>query len=1820
MPSSAPWTAYCSTFLGETAALSFDPYTDLLWTATTNGTVVSHFLPTSHHPQERSIARYSSFKSHSYNTSKTLLRIVERGVFSLADTSLKFTNRRGIPYWFSSTAFQDACSMAFTAPKSIELLIGGAQPELVLLNASTGALVRKMDISTTTAFSPHHSLDSIPILDVDPVSLKEEHSMMAHYAGLEQMEAEGNYLVTCGYSLKQGHPVRDPLVKVFDVRALRPLAPITFSSSPAHVRFHPRMSSTLFITSSTGQLQIMDLTHPMPSSSFYQLDVGSYITDMCISSSGDGLAYVEADGIVHLWTTAVGDILELGEESNNTTTTKPIKWSRGNMPIVLPDAVDDPTTPLIQWTDETPLSSIGMPYYNTELFSVLPPESYITPYSPLYQRKLLPDPADLSLLTLQQRASHHHHHHHQPSTNNNSTHEGFNGGGAQSEVQYMPNPKKTKRYQVSLPTHPVISGSSGRSATARVGSPSHHNPLLISNSKRKLSIPLFRSEKEKEKAKTLAAAGGSHHLLAAAAATGPVDNDTHHHQLDNDDDDDGNIAFDISLDDFLEMPRWYRQVEIKYSKFGIEDFDFGFYNNTPYSGLETHIVNSYTNALLQVLYHTIAVRRVASWHVGQPCTRGNCMLCELGFLFKMMEDAAGVNCQTSNFSRAFSINQRAIALELMDHQHQEFCLHQSQILPLHHHLSASATSGTTTSGTASGTGTVTATAAAAQKMPISSKSYSSLIQLCHHFLLDQIAEDAGKLSGAEGAASLRVHPMDPAHNNNNSSSSSSSSTWSSSPISDIYTMRWQTTQTCPGCQHEVRRYTGTQVTELMYPRRALSNERAAARDLCSILRASMVRETTCKALCARCGKLTHHRWRRLPAHNGQGNNALPTVLALNAAVSSADHFDLWLDPPAPKRPSPDTSDYTAPPRFLQPEIGVAVEPLHADAADDAKDDDAKDDDAKDDDDKGDEEKEAKDAESSTSPAADARILVGDNHPLPVPPNAVIYELRALIVQIQADDETPHLVSLIKVANSLQKPPIFLARPEDLSLNSQPQPTSSTSTAAPTTTTTPAGDPWYLFNDFLVKKISQDEALSFPACWKVPCVLYYVRKDSDQVLDFDKLPSNAQHDTSILLSDINVSKCRDKDLIRHEVLTPDEVPKKGDLVAIDAEFVSLQQEEVDYRSDGTRLVRRPSQMTLARVSVLRGEGSRTGVPFIDDHILTLEPIADYLTEFSGIRPGDLDQNSSPHTLVPLKVAYKKLRLLVDLGCIFIGHGLSKDFRIINIHVPPSQIIDTVDLYYIASRQRKLSLRLLSYLILRHDIQNAGTHDSIEDARTALQLYDIYRQLNNEGVWKEGLENVYRKGKEMGWKVPADKSRSPLPAPAVPPAPLSAPPAAPKLASTLSSSLSARNTAVQGPRFTPSTLSAASATYFPPGVNNAAINPTSNNNPRLLQPVVRQAPASTPAPGEQGAGTAEPGASFYRSVAPNPQAKTMPPAPSFGHSILGPIGQPGPGLYNNSSSNSSRAATTSSPTTTTPVFQRYTTAPPPVFEPKKKAPTFNPMAPSFVLSSAGSPSPAASSSTSSSLNRPPMPPSTGSPYVNSGQGEKKSHVAPLPFHHHHHQQHQHQHQHQNQHQNQHSASLSHSSLGSAAGLPGSALDTHAPDFFPNNALLNHPVQQPGSTPNELYSFHIPPHHHHPHHSQHHAHPHPHQPLAPPAHVYSAPPSAAPPPPPAHNSSHLNMHHPHDHRANPEFNFHHHHHHHPHPLPHPHHPHQRPPPHPPIPNHLFHFDHHFPLLGSSPSSASNPPNSSAAPAPSPSAHSSSAQNLALQPAGPAEYKFAG
>lgn len=82
---------------------------------------------------------------------------------------------------------------------------------------------------------------------------------------------------------------------------------------------------------------------------------------------------------------------------------------------------------------------------------------------------------------------------------------------------------------------------------------------------------------------------------------------------------------------------------------------------------------------------------------------------------------------------------------------------------------------------------------------------------------------------------------------------------------------------------------------------------------------------------------------------------------------------------------------------------------------------------------------------------------------------------------------------------------------------------------------------------------------------------------------------------------------------------------------------------------------------------------------------------------------------------------------------------------DIFVPPHQVIDTVDLYYLPTRSRRLSLRFLAWFFFRDNIQT-DTHDSIEDALTALKLYKAHLQFEAEGTFDKQLENIYKEGRQ------------------------------------------------------------------------------------------------------------------------------------------------------------------------------------------------------------------------------------------------------------------------------------------------------------------------------------------------------------------------------------------------------------------------------------------------------------------------------------------
>jgi len=148
-------------------------------------------------------------------------------------------------------------------------------------------------------------------------------------------------------------------------------------------------------------------------------------------------------------------------------------------------------------------------------------------------------------------------------------------------------------------------------------------------------------------------------------------------------------------------------------------------------------------------------------------------------------------------------------------------------------------------------------------------------------------------------------------------------------------------------------------------------------------------------------------------------------------------------------------------------------------------------------------------------------------------------------------------------------------------------------------------------------------------------------------------------------------------------------------------------------------------------------------------LPREQVVDFLTRFSGIVAEDLDLVRSRHRIISTRSAYLQLRYLLDQGCIFVGHGLKQDFSTVNLIVPPNKILDTVKIFHIPGR-RYVSLRFLANFVFGRDMQQ-DTHDSVEDARAAYELYCKALDWKKEGIWEKSLQELYSYGEKTSWKL-------------------------------------------------------------------------------------------------------------------------------------------------------------------------------------------------------------------------------------------------------------------------------------------------------------------------------------------------------------------------------------------------------------------------------------------------------------------------------------
>jgi len=301
--------------------------------------------------------------------------------------------------------------------------------------------------------------------------------------------------------------------------------------------------------------------------------------------------------------------------------------------------------------------------------------------------------------------------------------------------------------------------------------------------------------------------------------------------------------------------------------------------------------------------------------------------------------------------------------------------------------------------------------------------------------------------------------------------------------------------------------------------------------------------------------------------------------------------------------------------------------------------------------------------------------------------------------------------------------------------------------------------WFVWNDFALQPSTDAEVRKAHSEWKRPClVVYSVDGLAERVEHLAHTVTPSAGKAAYLSQEFSLMHQPPVPLEGYAptftALSPGESTlQRGALVAIDAEFVAVTREVTRVGARGKTIVVKPARLALARVSCLRGDGPMAGVPFIDSYVQQAEPVVDYLTRFSGLVPGDLDPSVTRHYIETMKAAYLKLRQLVDAGAVFVGHGLKTDFEVINLVVPSSQIIDTVNLFWIEG-QRRISLRFLAWHLCGIQMSNRlqDTHDSIEDARTALVLYQKYLELQAEGVFEQALEDMYDVGRDLNWEVP------------------------------------------------------------------------------------------------------------------------------------------------------------------------------------------------------------------------------------------------------------------------------------------------------------------------------------------------------------------------------------------------------------------------------------------------------------------------------------
>ena len=211
-----------------------------------------------------------------------------------------------------------------------------------------------------------------------------------------------------------------------------------------------------------------------------------------------------------------------------------------------------------------------------------------------------------------------------------------------------------------------------------------------------------------------------------------------------------------------------------------------------------------------------------------------------------------------------------------------------------------------------------------------------------------------------------------------------------------------------------------------------------------------------------------------------------------------------------------------------------------------------------------------------------------------------------------------------------------------------------------------GHDWVLCNDFRIQYTDARDVVTFDE-WRHPCVTFFARGQDDRIgYDFGagRIDVSGTENALIPQAVLQLPSASQTPCIRLDLGGAGPggsaaglfVPTRGEIVAFDGEFVSVELEKAEVNAEGQRQTVTEARSNLARISLVKGGAPDPSIPgtwlgagsagntaeaasappamevICDDYIIPSETVLDYLTRFSGIVAEDLQPSASRNAVV------------------------------------------------------------------------------------------------------------------------------------------------------------------------------------------------------------------------------------------------------------------------------------------------------------------------------------------------------------------------------------------------------------------------------------------------------------------------------------------------------------------------------------------------------------------------------------------------------------